>query len=196
MNSPSICPAKPGWCWEAIEHKEDVYLVNFPSMADLERLDGFELGVPKQEAMITLGVWREEEVMHSSELTTMWVHVTGVPSSIRHFLGIWAVGTLIGKTLDVDLLALRRQNVVRIQVAIRRHDLFEARDVQADAFVMLKGYTFKFRKEAPDYIPEPDFVPYLWRRHEKEDDGKGVEERMWMNPCRRVCQRQMMGIHR
>ena len=25
-----ICPAKPGWCWEAIEHKEDVFLVNFP----------------------------------------------------------------------------------------------------------------------------------------------------------------------
>jgi hypothetical protein len=33
------------------------------------------------------------------------VHVDGVPHTARHFLGFWAVGSLIGTTLDVDLVS-------------------------------------------------------------------------------------------
>ena len=65
-----------------------------------------------------MDIWIAEEVLHTAELTPTWVHVAGVPNTVRHFLGLWAVGFLIGKTMDVDLLALRRQNVVRILVAL------------------------------------------------------------------------------
>ena len=37
----------------------------------------------------------------------VWVHVQGVPYPLRHFLGLWVVGSLIGTTLDVDLVTLR-----------------------------------------------------------------------------------------
>ena len=46
-----------------------------------------------------------------------------------------------------------------------------------DAFVILKGYTFRYTKEAADYIPEPDFVTFIWKRHEKDGDGNGLEDR-------------------
>jgi hypothetical protein len=35
-----------------------------------------------------------------------------------HFLGLWAIGTVIGTTLDVDLLTLRRRGIIRILVGM------------------------------------------------------------------------------
>ena len=112
-----------------------------------------------------------------AELTPTWVHVTGVPNYVRHFLGLWAVGTLIGKTMDVDLLALRRHNVVRILVAIRNPNLFVTREVKADAFLQLKGYSFRFTLEAADYVVDLDFVPFIWKKDERDDDSTGLEEK-------------------
>ena len=174
------CPLQTAWRWEAIPHnqyKEDSYLVNFPSRADLERMNGSELGVPKQQTVISIDIWKPDDVQPMAELTPTWVHVTGVPNSVRHFLGLWAVGTLIGKTMDVDLLALRRNNVARILVAIRNPNLFETREVKSDAFLLLKGYSFRFTREAADYVAEPDFVPFIWKRNEKDDDTNGLEDK-------------------
>ena len=86
------------------------------------------------------------------------------------------MGTLIGKTLDVDLLALRRRNVIRIKVAMRDVGMFATRVVKSDVFLLLKGYTFRFDKEGNDYVPEPDFAPFMWRRDDKEDDANGMDE--------------------
>ena len=61
-------------------------------------------------------------------------------------------------------------------MAVRDPRLFDNFTVNADAFIMLKGYAFRFTKEAANYVPEPDFVPFLWRRHEKDDDARGSEE--------------------
>ena len=63
-----FCPLQTAWRWEAIPHKENSFLVNFPSMADLERLDGSELGIPKQESWVTIDIYRAEEVLPSAEL--------------------------------------------------------------------------------------------------------------------------------
>jgi hypothetical protein len=47
------------------------------------------------------------------------ISIDGVPDSVRHFLGLWAVGSLIGTTMDVDLFALRSQGLIRVLVAIK-----------------------------------------------------------------------------
>ena len=79
--------------------------------------------------------------------------------------------------MDMDLWALRRQNVARILVAIRNPNLLETREVKIDAFLLLKGYSFRFTKEAAYYVAEPDFVPFIWKGNEKDDDAKGLEEK-------------------
>jgi hypothetical protein len=38
----------------------------------------------------------------------------------------------------------------------------------SDAVVKLKSFEFSFRREPADFVPEPDFVPFLW---EKKNDG-------------------------
>jgi hypothetical protein len=46
------------------------------------------------------------------------LHVEGAPHTLLHFLGLWTVGSLLGKTIDVDLITMRRRVVVPIQVAM------------------------------------------------------------------------------
>ena len=106
-----ICPVQSQWRWEAIPSGTDSFTVEFPSEQDLLRVDRLELGVPETASRLVFSQWKEEDVPHMMELKKVWVHVFGVPRPLRHFLGMWAVGTLIGSTLDVDLLALRRHGM-------------------------------------------------------------------------------------
>jgi hypothetical protein len=41
-----ICPLNSQWKWEAIFHDTNLFLVNFPSFQDLERVNGIQMGVP------------------------------------------------------------------------------------------------------------------------------------------------------
>jgi hypothetical protein len=40
-----------------------------------------------------------------------WVHVEGVPYTVRHYYGLWDLGSLIGTTLYVDLVSLWSQGL-------------------------------------------------------------------------------------
>jgi hypothetical protein len=67
---------------------------------------------------------------------------------------LWAVGSLIGTTLDVDLFSLRNLGVVRILVAMMEpKKLDKMNELQGYAClgvsvtVQLKGYDFFFRHE-------------------------------------------------
>ncbi|KAM0929119.1 hypothetical protein ACQ4PT_001826 [Festuca glaucescens] len=65
--------------WEVFHFKENIYRVK----------------LPMEEPMYTL--------------PEVWVRVSGLPSDIRSdYLSLWGVGTLFGKTLDVDMAYTRR----------------------------------------------------------------------------------------
>lgn len=87
---------------------------------------------------------------------------------------------LMGKTLDVDLVSLRRCGVVRILVAMTNTQILSKdKDdfgpfISTDVLVKLKGYAFTFRREPAGYVPDPDFIPFIWRH--KSDD-------CWHWPC-------------
>ena len=101
------CPTQTQWKWEAIPHGENAYLVSFPLFEDLDRVDGIQMNVPSVNAQITISAWKSQEIPHKLELKELWLHVEGVPHTVRHFWGLWAVGSLMGKTIDVDLISLR-----------------------------------------------------------------------------------------
>ncbi|XP_073361471.1 uncharacterized protein [Aegilops tauschii subsp. strangulata] len=148
------------------------------------RVDGIQMNVPSVNAQMTVTAWRSQEVPHKLELQQIWLHVEGVPHTVRHFWGLWAVGTLMGKTLDVDLLSLCRRGVVRILVAMTNSQILSKENDDAgpfaatDVVVKLKGYTFSFRREPAGYIPDPNFVPFVWRRKgDDADDDSGAKEK-------------------
>jgi hypothetical protein len=53
-----ICPLSTQWKWEAIPHGEDSYLVSFPTLDDLKRVDGFRMGVPDSSAQMSVSIWK------------------------------------------------------------------------------------------------------------------------------------------
>jgi hypothetical protein len=91
-------------------------LGKFPTVDDLKRVYGFQMKVPDSTAQMSVSIWKDIDVPHKFELLQVWVDVDGVPHTLRHFLGLWAVGSLIGTTLDVDLVSLRSLGVLRILV--------------------------------------------------------------------------------
>jgi hypothetical protein len=98
-------------------------------------------------------------------MALVWVHVDGVPYSVRHFLGLWAVRSLIGTTLDVDLCSLRSLGIIRILVAIRDPTALEKDNgcMQVIALLQLNGYMFHFRREAVGFKLDPRFRPFFGR---------------------------------
>ena len=161
-----MCPTRSPWTWEAIPHGADAFLIGFPSLEDLQRVDGFQMSVPSFSAQATISVWAAQDIQPKRMLEQVWVHVQGVPYTVRHFLGLWVVGSLIGTTLDVDLVTLRSQNVVRILVAMIDSSVLDKRVdergpyIGASCVIKLREYDFFFRREAGDFIPDPSFVPF------------------------------------
>ena len=153
------CSVNSQWNWEAVPNGANEFLVSLPSFDDLDRVDGIHVGIPSTSSSITISAWQSSEVQHKMELEQVWIHVQGVPHNVRHFMALWAVGTLMGKTLDVDLLSLRRRGVVRILVGMFDSSVLNQKKdalghfVNADVIVKLKGFEFRFRREPADFVP-------------------------------------------
>jgi hypothetical protein len=143
------------------------FLVYVPSFEDLDRLDGIHFAVPSYGASMTMSAWQTVEVPHTHLLEKVWLHVEGVPWSFSSPLS-WFVGrSLLGRTVDVDLISLRRRALVRIQVAMVNTKVLgkptddALQSVVADAVVKFKSYASRFRREPADFVPEPDFIPQI-----------------------------------
>jgi hypothetical protein len=133
---------------------------------------------------MTFSVWKAQDVPHSFELQPVWVHVDGVPHTVRHFLGLWAVSSLIGTTLDVDLVSLRSLGVVRILVAMMEpknldkfHEVHGCACLGVTVTVKLKGYDLYFCREQPDFVADPGFTPFFWKKKgdDSGNDGAGPD---------------------
>lgn len=174
-----MCPSSSLWNWEALPHGNDAFLIGFPSFEDLRRVDGFQMGVPSFKDQATVSIWQAQDIPHKAELEQVWVHVQGVPYTVRHFLGLWALGSLIGTTLNVDLLTLRSRGIVRIKIGMLNSKSLDkfvdnaGSCIGATCVIKLKSYDFFFRREPADFVPDPAFVPFFWRR--KSDDADDEE---------------------
>ena len=143
------------------------------------RVDGLELGVLGQASKLTITQWTPQEIPHKRELSQVWVHVTGVPYPLRHFLGLWAVGTLVGATIDIDLFTLRRRGIVRMLVGMLPGVEFKERDAQGpfirtEGVLKLKDYEFTFRPEPEGFIPDAGFTPFAWKGDGDDAEDKGL----------------------
>jgi hypothetical protein len=169
-----ICPLNAQWKWEAIPHDATSFLVNFPSFQDLERVNGIQMDVPDFEAQFKIPKWEIKDIQTKFDLPQLWVHVEGVPHAVRHFHGLWAIGSLLGITVDVDLPSLYSQNVVQIKVAMMNLDILNKHQddkgffVDVTTILKFKGYDLRFWKQKVGFKPDPSFTPFFWRR--KDDD--------------------------
>jgi hypothetical protein len=138
-----------------------------------------QMGIPNIKAQVSVSSWKREDVAPLFVMEPAWTHVDCVPHTVRHFHGLWAVGSLIGSTLDVDLVSLRSQGIVRVLIAMRDLTTLQ-KDMDEDnvpclevvASLKLNGYRLRFHRQPAQYIPDPGFRLFFWK---EASDGDGPD---------------------
>ena len=139
------------WKWEALVHDENSFLVAFPSDDSLQRMVDIGFQLKNHGVTLTVSVWQnDQDIAPTYELEEVWVHVTGVPHAYRHYLVFWAVGTVIGATLEVDMLTYRMKGVIRIKVG-----MMDKRQLPhtTDLVFGTQGYHVTFAQEDELFLP-------------------------------------------
>jgi hypothetical protein len=146
------------------------------------------MGVPNFDAQFKLTKWEVRDIQPKFDLPQLWEHVEGVPHTLRHFHGLWALGSLMGTTVDVDLPTLYSQNMVRILVAMMSPDTLNKQQdargsyVDVNVTLKLKGYDLWFRKQTTDFKPDTSYTPFFWKRKEDDLDGRDMSKSKGKGP--------------
>jgi hypothetical protein len=82
-------------------------------------------------------------------LRKVWVQMTGLPGELREFLTIWAIGTILGVTKDVDMKFMREYERARFQVLVLDPSLIShSIDVVIGEYI----YALHFRVEHEELV--------------------------------------------
>ncbi|KAM0905246.1 hypothetical protein ACQ4PT_017521 [Festuca glaucescens] len=142
--------------WEVFHLKENIFRVKLPSKLEVRRLKNFGTYIcTDRDSCLTFDSWSSvEEPLYM--LPEVWVRVLGLPSDIRtDYLALWGVGTLFGKTLDVDMAYTRKNKVLRTKIGCLNHKLIPA---DSDMFIRRGFYKLRFEVEIDDHSQEVNMV--------------------------------------
>jgi hypothetical protein len=84
----------------------------------------------------------------------VWVQMGNLPIELRDYLTIWAVGTILGVTKDVDMIFTRQYNHPRLQVLVLDPALIPT---FVDVVIRDNVYELHFRVEPEEMhgLPKP-----------------------------------------
>ncbi|KAM0861459.1 hypothetical protein ACQ4PT_045878 [Festuca glaucescens] len=131
--------------WEVFHFKDNIFRVKLPSKQEVQRLKNFGTYIcTDRESCLSFDLWSSlEEPLYM--LPEVWVRVSGLPSDMRSdYLSLWGVGTLFGKTLDVDMAYTRKNKVLRTKIGCLDRNLIPA---DSDVFIRRGFFKLKFEVE-------------------------------------------------
>ncbi|CAN6339064.1 unnamed protein product [Urochloa humidicola] len=159
------------WRWEALRHGDDSFLVVFPSDEELKRMADVEFRLKNHGVTLTISEWQDaSDIIPAYHLDEVWVHIKGVPYTWRHYLAFWALGTVIGATLEVDMLTYRKKGVIRVLAGMLNRSLLPH---MTDVVFGKEGYNVTFTLEEDSFQPA---VPAPPIQYPYDRDDKGAEE--------------------
>jgi hypothetical protein len=106
------------------------FLLPFPCKVELQRMVATRyIHTQNGEGIMEVEEW-DEKIEPQELLKKGWVNIYGVPYEIRSFLPLWAIGTVLGATLKVDMKYTRRMDVCRVLVGVTDlDDIPDATDI-------------------------------------------------------------------
>lgn len=128
------------------------------------------------ELHLLFSAWQSANDVTPYQLEEVWIHISGVPHAWRHYLAFWALGTVIGATLEVDMLTCTKKGVIRVHVGVldkRRLPL------TTDLVFGTEGYNITFTLEDPSFVPAsppPDSHDPMGRDGNGDDKGGATEK--------------------
>jgi hypothetical protein len=142
--------------WKVQMVQSNVFRTAFPSTTELQRL--VEWGTVHSKKKGVLFHFEEKQSEKSCKvLNSYWVQVMGIPLAYRTFPTIWAVGSLLGTSIDVDMKHTRQFEVGRVQVMILDANLIPS---TVEVVIGEEVYLLSFRVEDGNggLLPETDNV--------------------------------------
>ncbi|EEC68013.1 hypothetical protein OsI_35814 [Oryza sativa Indica Group] len=141
-----------GWRWVVHDNGNGSFRTIFPSAAELKCMVEWgkvhtKVGDAEMQ-IVERGVGNEVKYV----IPKVWVQCKGIPSELREYLIIWAVGSILGITKTVDMVFTRRYDIARLQVLVLDPSLIpEVVDVVIGDYL----YELAFRVEPENGPEEP-----------------------------------------
>jgi hypothetical protein len=129
------------------------FRVTFPSMGEMQRM--IEWGVVQTKFKAKLQIKEatvDDEVKYV--MPKVWVQFTGLPEELRDFPVIWAVGSILGVSKEVDMIFTRQYGRCRLQVLVLDPNIIP-RYVDVVIGDFLYELRFRVEKNLEDSNPEP-----------------------------------------
>ncbi|CAN6181030.1 unnamed protein product [Urochloa humidicola] len=104
--------------WDVQLHSPNMWIARFPSKADFTRAINFGSADLKNGMRLLFERFEEEEEYFGHELPTIWMRTTNLPKVLRTYEVLWAIGTMFGATVKVDMITTRKSNFGRFKVAV------------------------------------------------------------------------------
>ncbi|KAM0840518.1 hypothetical protein ACQ4PT_059606 [Festuca glaucescens] len=131
--------------WEIYNFQNNVFRVKFPNKSEAQRMKTFRTyPVPDRASDLVFEDWSAlEDPLYM--LPEVWLRVRGIPVDVRtDFLSLWAVGTLFGKTKEVDMVHTRKYKELRMRIGCLDHTLIPE---TTDVFIQTGFFKLSFEVE-------------------------------------------------
>jgi hypothetical protein len=116
-----LVPGKGNWVVEEIT--PNMFKIAFPSRNEPQRIIEWGVVQSKDRKAVMLIEEGAGGSFFKQALQRVWVQMTGLPEELRDYPSIWAIGTIIGVTKEVDMKFTRSMERPRFQVSVLDPDL-------------------------------------------------------------------------
>jgi hypothetical protein len=145
-----LVPAKVNWEVEEIE--KNIFKTVFPSKGDM--IEWGELQTEDRKAKLVI-----EELSGGSSIKQVmkkvWEQMSKLPNELRDYLTIWAIGTILRVTKDVDMSFTRQYNRPKMQVLVLDPALIPS---SMNVVIGDNVYELHFRVEPEDMQDAPKLL--------------------------------------
>ncbi|KAM0838391.1 hypothetical protein ACQ4PT_061010 [Festuca glaucescens] len=159
--------------WEVTHYHNNVFEVKFPNKNEVQRMKHFKTyHVPLRATDMEFDEWSVMEEP-TFMLPEVWLRVTGIPADVRNdFLALWALGSLFGKTMEVDMSFTWKNKVLRLRIGCMDATLIPE---TTDVYISRGFFRLAFEVEKKNANAEVEMVEAA-QNNGNNNDGNGGGE--------------------